>query len=174
MRLPIRLSTAAIAVVAATLSTVLLGGISVTQTDPERFDDIGDGLWWAATTITTVGYGDLVPISAEGRLVGSVLMFVGIACVAMLTAIAASAMVAVEVRSEEEAIERDEVEVLTALRELNHRLDRLEKSLRAPVVSTNRQLDRPEQSMRAPVVSTNRQPPTEPATRPPRNWEDEV
>lgn len=41
-------------------------------------------MWWAAATITTVGYGDVVPVTGPGRLVGVGLMFVGIACVAIL------------------------------------------------------------------------------------------
>ena len=109
MRLPVRLPTAASAVVGTTLSAVFPAGFTVIRTDPEQFRDLGVGLWWAIATITTVGYGDVVPTSTEGRLVGSALMFAGIACLALLTAIAASAIVAVKVRSEEEVIERDEV-----------------------------------------------------------------
>lgn len=46
----------------------------------------GDALWWAAATITTVGYGDLSPVTAEGRVVAVLLMVVGIALFGMLTA----------------------------------------------------------------------------------------
>ena len=138
MKLPIRLSTAASAVVGTTLSAVLLAGFTVTRTDPDQFPNIGVGLWWAIATITTVGYGDVVPSSTEGRIVGSVLMFAGIACLALLTAIAASAIVAVKVRSEEEVIERDEVEILGELREMNQRLERLEQDLQSISVSARR------------------------------------
>ncbi|MGH3483697.1 MAG: potassium channel family protein [Nocardioidaceae bacterium] len=155
MRLPIRLSTAASVVVGTTLSAVFLAGFAVTRTDPEQFPDLGVGLWWAIATITTVGYGDVVPYSTEGRLVGSVLMFGGIACLALLTAIAASAIVAVEVRSEEEVIERDELEILGVLRELNQRLERLEQDVQS-------------------ISGSVRTHVPEPAARPPRNWEDEV
>jgi voltage-gated potassium channel len=155
VKLPIRLSTAASAVVGTTLSAVFLAGFTVTRTDPEQFPDLGVGLWWAIATITTVGYGDVVPTSTEGRLVGSVLMFAGIACLALLTAIAASAIVAVEVRSEEEVIERDEVEILGTLRELSQRLERLEQDLQNISVSVSTHLP-------------------EPYERPPRNWDDQV
>jgi voltage-gated potassium channel len=46
----------------------------------------GDALWWAATTITTVGYGDVAPVTPEGRAVAVFLMVVGIALFGMLTA----------------------------------------------------------------------------------------
>ena len=48
--------------------------------------DLGTALWWAATTVTTVGYGDTFPKTAEGRGVGVLLMFVGIALFSLLTA----------------------------------------------------------------------------------------
>jgi voltage-gated potassium channel len=126
---PVRLTTAAAAVIGMTLSAVLLAAVCVTRTDSEQYPDLGTGLWWAVTTITTVGYGDVVPSSPKGRLVGSILMFVGIACVALLTAIATSAIVAVEVRSEEKVIERDEVEILVELRALRKRLTMLEHDI---------------------------------------------
>ena len=46
----------------------------------------GDALWWAATTVTTVGYGDKFPVTSEGRAVAVFLMIIGIALFGMLTA----------------------------------------------------------------------------------------
>ena len=115
---------------------MLTAAVLVTWTDPVRFSDIEEALWWAASTITTVGYGDVVPASSAGRLVGAALMFVGIGCLALLTAIAASAIVVGRVRPEERAIERaerqielDEVEILSRLSDLAQRMDRLERAL---------------------------------------------
>jgi voltage-gated potassium channel len=51
---------------------------------------IGDALWWAATTITSVGYGDRYPTTGEGRLVGFGLMLAGIALLGVVTASFAS------------------------------------------------------------------------------------
>jgi voltage-gated potassium channel len=49
-----------------------------------------DALWWSATTITTVGYGDKYPITPEGRLVAVILMFIGVGLFGMLSGLVAS------------------------------------------------------------------------------------
>jgi voltage-gated potassium channel len=77
-----------------------------------------DGVWWALTTVTTVGYGDVAPRTTGGRVVAVVVMVVGIGFVALLTAAAAERFV----RNREEA-ERDRVEVLDRLDDLARRLD---------------------------------------------------
>jgi voltage-gated potassium channel len=51
---------------------------------------LGDALWWAATTATTVGYGDKFPVSAGGRLLSLLVMIVGISLVGVITASVAS------------------------------------------------------------------------------------
>lgn len=52
----------------------------------EEQGSISDGIWWALMTITTVGYGDFFPVTTAGRIVGGLLMVVGIGFVATLTA----------------------------------------------------------------------------------------
>lgn len=52
-----------------------------------------DALWWAITTVTTVGYGDRYPVTGEGRLVAGLLMLGGIALLGMVTATLASWLV---------------------------------------------------------------------------------
>jgi voltage-gated potassium channel len=109
-------------VATATASAVMLAAVLVTITDPEVFPHLGVALWWAAATITTVGYGDVVPLSAIGRAVGAALMFGGVGALAFVTAIAASSIVVGEVEEEEREIEAYE-------RRLEHRLDQLETQL---------------------------------------------
>lgn len=63
----------------------------------------GDALWWAATTVTTVGYGDRYPVTTTGRFIAVALMFVGVAVVSSLTAVIASWLVrSVEAESRSE------------------------------------------------------------------------
>tara|TARA_B100000676_G_C17841919_1_gene713405 strand:+ start:70 stop:468 length:399 start_codon:yes stop_codon:yes gene_type:complete len=56
----------------------------ITEPDVKSFSD---GLWWALVTITTVGYGDITPMTSIGRLVASALMFLGLGLIASLTAV---------------------------------------------------------------------------------------
>ena len=44
----------------------------------QNLDSYGDALWWAIVTVTTIGYGDIFPVTVAGRLVGTFLMFAGI------------------------------------------------------------------------------------------------
>ena len=55
---------------------------------------IGDGIWWALVTITTVGYGDIAPLTTLGRLVAGTLMFVGLGLIATVTAIVSAKFIA--------------------------------------------------------------------------------
>jgi voltage-gated potassium channel len=54
--------------------------------DPHNFPSFGLAVWWALQTITTVGYGDVVPTTALGKVVGSVEMVIGVSFIAFLTA----------------------------------------------------------------------------------------
>ncbi|HAJ94385.1 MAG TPA: hypothetical protein DCM41_05765 [Synergistaceae bacterium] len=51
-----------------------------------------DSIWWAFSTASTTGFGDIVPATPEGRLVGMFLMVVGLACISMLTGVIAGIM----------------------------------------------------------------------------------
>jgi voltage-gated potassium channel len=61
-----------------TIAVTVTAGILMRVTDPREFPNIGDGLWWAIQTVTTVGYGDRVPTSPGGRLIAALVMLVGI------------------------------------------------------------------------------------------------
>jgi voltage-gated potassium channel len=122
---------------AVTTVVVLTGAALVMRTDPQRYPDIGTALWWAASTVTTVGYGDVVPASTAGRVVGGALMFVGIGAFAFLTAVAASTIVGGEVGEQEQQIEREERRIedvqdaiLSRLADIDARLESLERRSR--------------------------------------------
>ena len=51
-----------------------------------------DGIWWAFVTASTTGFGDVVPKTPEGRLVGMFLMVIGLSCISMLTGVIAGRM----------------------------------------------------------------------------------
>lgn len=74
-----------------------------------------DALWWAATTVTTVGYGDRYPMTGEGRLIAVGLMIAGIAIIGVITAAFASWLLerVREVEEESSAATRQDVERLS-------------------------------------------------------------
>ena len=82
----------------------------------------GDALWWALTTVTTVGYGDMYPVTSEGRIIAAVLMLVGIALFGSMSAIVTSKLILPkETRDHEEL--RHEIRSLHAeIRELRRHL----------------------------------------------------
>lgn len=62
--------------------------------NPENFGSVGQSLWWSVITLTTVGYGDVYPESAVGKLVAGFLALVGVGLVALPSGIVAGAFVA--------------------------------------------------------------------------------
>jgi voltage-gated potassium channel Kch len=90
--------------------------------EPEVFDNIGISYWWAVTTVTTVGYGDVVPMTTGGRIVGVTLMLTGLALIPTTTSVVITLLVhKFSVAAEEE--DRRERE------QQNARLDKIEATL---------------------------------------------
>ena len=73
-------------ILAALIFFVFLFGYLFYVSEPE-VKNLGDGIWWALVTITTVGYGDITPLTTVGRVVASSLMFLGLGLIATITAI---------------------------------------------------------------------------------------
>jgi len=77
-------------VVGTALMAVGLGALAVLDAEQDaegaNITTFGDALWWASTTVTTVGYGDRFPVTTTGRLVAVALMLVGIAVIGAITA----------------------------------------------------------------------------------------
>lgn len=88
-----------------------LGGLAVL--DAERgaeganIESFGDAIWWACTTVTTVGYGDRFPVTATGRCVAFVLMLVGIGLVGTVTASVAAWLVERSAEERESSVTED-------------------------------------------------------------------
>lgn len=74
---------------------------------PEKFNNLLSGIYWAVTTITATGYGDLVPITPAGRVVGSIIMFLSVALVAIPGGIMSAGFVAEFQNANYRKIERD-------------------------------------------------------------------
>jgi len=76
-------------IVYATIGIVLFFGFLFYISEP-AVQTYSDGLWWALVTITTVGYGDITPLTNLGRIIASALMIMGIGFIATITAAVSS------------------------------------------------------------------------------------
>lgn len=75
-----------------TLSSTLMYYIE-NDAQPEKFASIGHAFWWAISTLTTVGYGDVYPITAIGKFLSAIIALIGIGFVALPTGIISSAFI---------------------------------------------------------------------------------
>ena len=115
------------AIVIASASTVITvgAGLLMTVVDRENFPSIGSGLWWAVQTVTSVGYGDIIPMNLAGQLVAALVMLLGIAFLTVITASITSTFVS---RSRHEP-SASETAMAEQLRQLDSRLERIEAAL---------------------------------------------
>jgi voltage-gated potassium channel Kch len=135
LRKPPSVQTAAGVIVTATAVVVVVGGITMRVIDHAEYSSIWVGMWWALQTVTTVGYGDVTPKHASGRIVAAFVMLEGIAFLTVTIAAVTSVFVAraEAERDAAEAAEEDAEEgrVEARLDRLDARLDRLETLIRA-------------------------------------------
>lgn len=106
---------------------VLVAGLLVRIVEPETFHSIGLAYWWAVTTVTTVGYGDVVPESPTGRVVAAMLMLTGLSLIPTLTSVIVSTLLYKSRRSEQDRIEQLETEQAVVLARIEKRLARIEE-----------------------------------------------
>lgn len=109
--------------------TVIVAGAAITLVNEKEFPSVWDGIWWAITTVTTVGYGDYAPTDTSGRIVAIILMFVGIGFLGVLTATIASRFVEVDTAEAEQKAEEERVDIADAVHGIDERLSRLEEQL---------------------------------------------
>jgi len=119
-----------------TVGLGLLAGFVVTLVDRQDFPTFGTGVWWAIVTLGTVGYGDVVPHTAWGRVVGSAVIVVGVTFIAYLTAVVTSYFVSTEeeaTRAASESTLAAELErAVEILGSLDDRLAAIEAKLGIP------------------------------------------
>jgi voltage-gated potassium channel len=120
----------------AAMVLVCVFGLFVAGIDPS-IRSAGDGLWWALATISTVGYGDIVPTSLAGRIVGGVLVAVGLGVFVVITANVLNMLWRNEQSktgnqrdfflSELEKIQQNQNEVRAQLKKIQIKLNKLDK-----------------------------------------------
>ena len=133
LREPPKLRTAASVIVTTTLVIVVGGGALFRVLDHKEYPDIWTGMWFALQTVTTVGYGDVTPRDASGKLVAALIMLEGIAFLAIITAAITSTFVARAARERltaaEDAVTNEEGRVDARLDGLIQQLNRLESKV---------------------------------------------
>lgn len=103
------------------IGATLLFGFAESVVDP-NIHSLWDGIWYAWVTLTHVGYGDIVPSTLAGRVLASLLIFIGLCLLALLTAAFSSILIGRDTQSPE----RDDTKILAEIARLHERLDRLE------------------------------------------------
>lgn len=103
---------------------LIISGLVISTLDP-AFNTPWDGIWWAWVTITTVGYGDIVPATNEGRLFGAILILIGLCMFSLLTA----SFSVFFIEKDEGEIARKEQQNLERIHHLENRLERIEMKL---------------------------------------------
>ena len=114
----------------------LAGALAVRLLAHDEFNTFGESVWWSAQTVTTVGYGDVVPGTPFSRVIAVLVMFLGIATVSLTTALITSAVInetqkrIAEAHGDPElgALQRIELR-LDALQDIEQRLDAIERRL---------------------------------------------
>jgi len=107
----------------------VVGAILMRIADPHNFPSVWLAIWWALQTVTTVGYGDVVPKTVLGRVVGGAEMVTGVAFIAFVTAGVTSAVIQRgqldEEKAEQEREERNTQAIIDALAETTRALAEL-------------------------------------------------
>jgi voltage-gated potassium channel Kch len=118
----------------ATALLAMGDGVLVWIIDREDFPTLGDAMWWSLVTLATVGYGDIVPQSTWGRVVGSVVIVLGVTFLSILTATVTSYFVAANQEERMAKVEsmRGETELDSRAQhaQIMDRLDAIEQAIR--------------------------------------------
>jgi voltage-gated potassium channel len=130
MRSPTSVRLAVAVIVTTTATVAVFGGVLMRLLDHKEYPDIWVALWWAAQTVTTVGYGDVTPKDPTGRIVAAIVMFDGIAFLSITVAAITSTFVA-RAQAERATLEEahEDASVEAQLADLAQRLDRIETAL---------------------------------------------
>ena len=89
------------------ITSVLMYNVEHTA-QPEKFSNAFDSLWWTVATITTVGYGDIYPITIPGQIFSGIIAFLSIGLIAIPTSIISSGFIEQVNKEKEEAKEKEQ------------------------------------------------------------------
>lgn len=106
------------------------------EAQPEAFSSIPEAMWWGIITLTTVGYGDVYPITPLGKILGALIAFLGIGMFALPAGILGSGLVEVARKKEkgdEKLIEESSENELTKYSNVNEKIKKLEEKLKGAV-----------------------------------------
>ena len=109
--------TAVIIIFGSTALIVILSAVLAYLLARKDFGGFGVALWWSLQTVTTVGYGDIVPATTYGRVIAALVMLLGIAATSVLTAFVTSALFEVALRRHRQFDEHALMERLASIDE---------------------------------------------------------
>lgn len=116
------------------ISSALMYSIEC-DAQPEAFPNAFSGLWWAIATFTTVGYGDIYPITVEGKILGGIVSLLGIGLVAVPTGIISSGFQELNTKEKElkkidETESTENSDLQTELNALKKQIEKIERLLK--------------------------------------------
>lgn len=109
--------------------TLIFSSIAILNFEKDsqsNIKNVGDALWWSIATITTVGYGDLVPVTTLGRIVASLIIMIGVGLFGTFAAVTASTLIQKDFKKE---FEKDK-EILDKLDKISENLERIDMKLK--------------------------------------------
>ena len=114
---------------AMTFVGLALGGaVAIRFLDEESFPSFGIAVWWALQTVTTVGYGDVIPAGSTGKVIGGIEMVLGVSFISFLTAGVTSAVIQ---RSQDKRHEEERVREIQDLQRLVETLGEIRTAITA-------------------------------------------
>lgn len=109
------------------ITSITLGAFSIffveSDVSDSKIKNLGDAFWWAIVTVTTVGYGDLYPVTIEGKIIASILMLVGIAVIGLLISTLGVGLIESRIRKAEDKNE----EIKSTIKEKIDKIEMLQK-----------------------------------------------
>ena len=104
------------------------GAVAIRFLDEESFPSFGIAVWWALQTVTTVGYGDVIPAGSTGKVIGGIEMVLGVSFISFLTAGVTSAVIQ---RSQDKRHEEERVREIQDLQRLVETLGEIRTAITA-------------------------------------------